>query len=239
MSMDPRHTAPRRWRPRHFYLLLATGIALTSLALFAFAAALDIDALVRADAHIDDASWAMALLGVSLLVADVLLPVPSSGVMLANGAQFGFVLGSCLSLLGGTGATVVGYLLGRQGSAFVARFVSPDQRERAGRLLGRHGTAAIVLTRPIPVVAETVAILAGADNTLSLKRVTVAGAVGSLVPSVAYAAAGSSLATWVSGPLLFAIVVLIATAVWLVTRTVGSDEHLQPVPVATTSRAPS
>ena len=38
-----------------------------------------------------------ALVGIALLVADVLLPVPSSLIMIANGAMFGIWMGTLLS----------------------------------------------------------------------------------------------------------------------------------------------
>ena len=57
----------------------------------------------------------VAGLGVGLLVSDVALPVPSSVVMVAQGAVFGLVVGALLALLGGVGATMTAYLLGRRG----------------------------------------------------------------------------------------------------------------------------
>ena len=40
-----------------------------------------------------------ALAGTGLLVADVVLPVPSSLIMIANGALFGVALGTTLSII--------------------------------------------------------------------------------------------------------------------------------------------
>lgn len=50
-----------------------------------------------------------ALASIALLTVDVFLPVPSSVIMVANGALYGPWLGAALSLLGGLGATAVGY----------------------------------------------------------------------------------------------------------------------------------
>src|SRR5205085_4569107 len=122
---------------------------------------------------------ATAALGVALLVADVVLPVPSSVVMTAHGALFGVALGTLLSLAGSVGAAVAGYAIGRRGEAFVARRVSPAERARADRLLGRWGVVAIVASRPIPLVAETVAIAAGAAR-IGAARVALAALAGSL-----------------------------------------------------------
>ncbi len=46
-----------------------------------------------------DASLAADALGVGLLVADIVLPVPSSVVMVAHGALFGLRLGAVLSMV--------------------------------------------------------------------------------------------------------------------------------------------
>ncbi len=81
--------------------------------------------------------------GVGLLIADVLLPVPSSIVMIAHGALFGVVYGTLLSLIGGTGATLVGFALGRRGGPLLARVVSREERTRADCLLRRWGALAI------------------------------------------------------------------------------------------------
>src|SRR3712207_1281760 len=71
-----------------------------------------------------------ALLGTALLVADVILPVPSSAVMVAHGALFGVVGGTLLSVGGSTGATLVGFSLGRRGGPLLARLVPPEERAR-------------------------------------------------------------------------------------------------------------
>ena len=65
-----------------------------------------------------------AALGVSLLVADVLLPVPSSLVMVAHGALFGVVMGTLLSLLGSMGAALFGFVIGRRGGKLLERIVT-------------------------------------------------------------------------------------------------------------------
>jgi uncharacterized membrane protein YdjX (TVP38/TMEM64 family) len=136
------------------------------------------------------AGVAAALLGLGLLTADVLLPVPSSVVMVAHGALFGLVPGAALSLLGGVSATLVGFALGRRGRGIVERVTTPAQRARADRLLTRWGPWAVVSTRAVPVLAETVAVLAGTSR-MRWSVLICAGAAGTAVPALAYAAAGA------------------------------------------------
>lgn len=132
-----------------------------------------------------------ALAGVLLLTLDVFLPVPSILVMVANGSLFGTSLGAILSLIGSVGAVLTGFAVGRAGNGMIQRLVTPRQHERAGALLKRWGVVAIAASRPIPVLAETVAILAG-SSPLTWAQALWAGIAGSIVPCVVYAWAGES-----------------------------------------------
>ncbi len=206
--------AAARWTRRHGYLVLSAGLVVFFMATFVAAEALELFTDPRA--YVDVASWPAAALGVSLLVADVVLPIPSSGIMIAQGAAFGFALGAVLSLVGGTGATLAAYLVGRRSRGLVDRLTSVEQQRRAGDLLERHGVWAIIATRPVPMFAETVGILAGTTGALSWWKVTLAGAVGNLVPAVAYAAVGAYASTFVNGAVVFAAVMALAATAWLV-----------------------
>jgi uncharacterized membrane protein YdjX (TVP38/TMEM64 family) len=137
---------------------------------------------------------AAAFLGLGLLTADVVLPVPASVVMVAHGALFGLVPGAALSLLGGVAATLVGFALGRRGRGMVERVTTPTQRSTADRLLTRWGPWAVVSTRAVPVLAETVAVLAG-TSPMRWSVLILAGTAGNAVPALVYAAAGASANT--------------------------------------------
>lgn len=156
-----------------------------------------------------------ALAGVLLLVADVFLPVPSSLVMIAHGTLFGVVRGSLLSLVGSVAATLTGFAVGRAGTNAIRRFVTPQQHERASQLLERWGLTAVAATRPVPILAETVSILAGGSR-LGWWETTIAATAGSIVPAVAYAWAGAHAATVVNHAVVFAGVLLASALLWWV-----------------------
>jgi uncharacterized membrane protein YdjX (TVP38/TMEM64 family) len=164
---------------------------------------------------LDERNALVALLAVSLLVVDVLLPVPSSIVMVANGAVFGVVFGALLSLLGSAGAALVGFELGRRGGPLLDRLVPATERAPADRFLGRWGALAIVVSRPVPIAAETIALMAGA-STLSWRRAALAAVIGSLPGAVLYAVVGAAAAGVDTGALVFGAVVLLAAFTWLV-----------------------
>jgi uncharacterized membrane protein YdjX (TVP38/TMEM64 family) len=148
------------------------------------------------------AGAAAAFLGLGLLTADVVLPVPASIVMVANGALFGLVPGAALSLLGGVSATLVGFALGRRGRGVVERVTTPAARARADRLLTRWGPWAVVSTRAVPVLAETVSVLAG-TSPMRWSVAICAGAAGTAVPALLYAAAGAGASS--GGSMLVAV----------------------------------
>jgi uncharacterized membrane protein YdjX (TVP38/TMEM64 family) len=199
------------------YLLIITAMAVFFLLLFFAVEALGVAWLKDPTQWMNHGGILAASLGVSLLIADVLLPVPSSLVMVANGSLFGVVGGTLLSLLGSVGAVLFGFAIGRRGGGLLNRAVTPREQERINRLLARWGTLAIVLTRPVPVLAETVAIMAGA-SALGWRQVAVAGLIGSFVPALLYALTGAAVANFQSTALMFLMVLIVTGSFWLIGR---------------------
>jgi uncharacterized membrane protein YdjX (TVP38/TMEM64 family) len=199
------------------YLLLMAALIVFFTILFLIVEALGVPLLTDPTPWMKHGGVLAASLGVGLLIADVVLPVPSSLVMVAHGALFGVVVGTLLSLLGSVGAALFGFVIGRRGGRFVARVVSSEERARADYLLERWGALAIVVTRPVPVLAETVAIMAGVSP-MSWSRVALASLVGSLPPALLYALTGAAVANFHSVVLMFGVVLMVAGLFWLIGR---------------------
>ncbi|HSH59595.1 MAG TPA: VTT domain-containing protein [Acidimicrobiales bacterium] len=156
-----------------------------------------------------------AVLGVTLLVIDVALPVPSSVVMISHGALFGGLVGMALSVVGSLGSFGVGFALGRRGEPVVMRLVPEEERERADRFLLRWGLFGVVLSRPVPLLAETVSVVAGASP-LSWRAAVGAAALGCLPAAAVYAFAGAATDTFAAGAVIFIAVVMVAVGVGVV-----------------------
>jgi len=199
------------------YLLIMASMIAFFLMLFLVVEALGVPLLGDPTPWMRHGGVLAAALGVSLLIADVLLPVPSSLVMVAHGALFGVVTGTFLSLLGSVGAALFGFAIGRRGGKLLERIVSPEERTRADKMLVRWGALAVIVTRPIPLLAETVAIMAGASP-LGWGPVTLAALVGSLPPALLYALTGAAVANFQSTALMFGVVMFVTGSFWLVGR---------------------
>ncbi|HEX2063628.1 MAG TPA: VTT domain-containing protein [Acidimicrobiales bacterium] len=194
------------------YAALCAGLLTVMLALFLVVEALDIPLLAEADPLGDRTGAVAAALGVTLLVVDVALPVPSSVVMITHGALFGALVGTALSVLGSLGSFSVGFALGRRGEPVVKRLVPEEERQRADRFLVRWGVVGVVLSRPVPLLAEAVSFVAG-TSPLPWRPTLVAAALGCLPAAAVYAVAGAVAASFASGAVVFIAVVVLALGV--------------------------
>lgn len=192
------------------------------LALFFLFEALQVPLFTDPSGLIGRGGATAALVGVGLLVIDVFLPVPSSFVMVAHGALFGVWFGTLLSMFGQMGAALLGSAVGRAGGPLMERMVSPEEKARADRFVQRWGALAIVISRPIPLFAETVAILAGASRVPWL-RVALAAAAGSLPPALLYALTGAVADDFQSAALMFGFVLLMTAITWLIGSRLGKE----------------
>ena len=194
---------------------LAAAIAISLLIVFFIANATGV--AIEDASPLREAGAFAAVVGFLLLVADVVLPIPSSLVMVAHGTLFGVVPGALLSIAGSVASALVAFAIGRAGTGVIRRFVTAEEHERASELLGRWGLAAVAATRPVPILAETVAILAGSSK-LGWLETAAAAAVGSLVPATVYAWAGAHAGTAANHAVIFTGVLLATALLWWVGR---------------------
>ncbi len=195
------------------YAILAGLLLASFLFLFLLIEALEIPLLTDPVWGMERAGVLAALIGTALLVVDVALPVPSSLVMIAHGAFFGVMIGTLLSMIGSVGAVLVGFAIGRRGGVLLARLVPPEERARADRLLERWGALAILITRPVPLLAETITILAGASP-LGWMRALLAALAGSFPAALLYAITGATTVSFANGALMFGALLLMAAVFW-------------------------
>ncbi|HEY0712083.1 MAG TPA: VTT domain-containing protein [Polyangia bacterium] len=203
------------------YWILSLGLLLGFLALFGIAEALQIDLLVDPSPQLGHGGIVAAGVSFGLLVGDVFLPVPSSLLMVANGALFGLVAGAGLSLAGSLGATLLGFFIGRRSGRLIEKLVTPAEKARADRLLARWGALAVLLTRPLPLLSETVAILAGASP-MGWGRLALASLLGAAPWCAVYAWTGERsrglhagiAAAAAPSAAVFAFVILLAGALY-------------------------
>lgn len=104
-------------------------------------------------------AWAI---GIGLLMVDLLLPIPATGIMAALGSVYGLWLGTIISIVGSGGAGVLAYGVARYAGKNATRFLaSNEELEQFQELFNSWGGAAIIVSRMMPILPEVMTILAG------------------------------------------------------------------------------
>jgi len=148
-------------------------------------------------------SWAWAV-GIVLIWADLVLPIPQTAVIAALGIVYGTLLGGSLGSLGLITGGLLGYGLMRTSARRLAQRIAGRQSlQRMERLFSRNGAWAIVLTRSLPYsVPEATVFLAGLGG-MPMAKVAAALTVGSVPRAFAFAAIGAG---WADQPMLALVV---------------------------------
>jgi membrane protein DedA with SNARE-associated domain len=142
--------------------------------------------------------WAVPL-GLGLMAADLLIPVPSSAIMYS----YGLIYSESLGTLGGTvaagivgaavcvAASILAYGLCRWiGRRAALRIAGAENLDRVQRFFARWGSLTIVVARPLPMAAEAVFCLAGMSR-MPFGRFVLASTVGAVPFATIFAYLGA------------------------------------------------
>jgi uncharacterized membrane protein YdjX (TVP38/TMEM64 family) len=142
----------------------------------------------------EGSAWAV---GIALIWADLVLPIPQTAVIAALGIIYGTLLGGLLGAFGLISGGLLGYGLMRTAARRVAQRFAGLHRMKG--LFDRGGAWAIVLTRSLPYsIPEAVVFLAGLAA-MPLPKFTAALTVGSVPTAFVFAAIGAG---WADQPIL-------------------------------------
>ena len=191
------------------WLLLCGGVlAIILVPFFLFGEKIETWTEDFLESSTDQAGWIAMVLG-ALLASDVLVPIPSSLTSTAAGLFLGFAAGTLTSLTGMTISCILGYWLGgRFGRPLASRLVGDHELTRLERLSQRVGNWVIVISRPVPVLAEASVLFAGISG-MSTYQFLLLSILSNLGISVVYAAVGAFSATTNSFLLAFAGSILV------------------------------
>jgi uncharacterized membrane protein YdjX (TVP38/TMEM64 family) len=118
------------------------------------------------------APMTLAALVVAILAADIVLPVPSGPISTLAGSHLGVALGTAASALGMTLGAVIAFAVARRFARAPNEKRTPVSREAVAERSARqsptaeqsarhHGPWMLVLTRPLPIIAEAAVLVAG------------------------------------------------------------------------------
>lgn len=180
---------------------------------FFLALYLDARWMLEPEARLYSGGMMAVFFSLGLLAADTFLPTPSSVVLLANGYLFGFWPGAVLSVAGLMIGNAAGFLLARYASQWLERKFPSEQRFAYNPYLERWGKWALAISRPVPVLAESVLLLSGSSKMSFLEAMAYC-LLGTIPLALVYAFLGASAVEWAS-PLIWVSCIALVLAVLL------------------------
>ncbi|MEL7450294.1 MAG: hypothetical protein AAFN78_13860 [Pseudomonadota bacterium] len=148
-------------------------------------------------------SLVFGAVGSVLLMSDILLPVPSSIIGTLLGARLGAAAGFAWTFAGLMAGNLVGYAAGR----LVLPSIEENVQKAPGALL-------LFLSRPVPVLAESLCLAAGAGR-LRFTTVLAACAAGNAMYAAMLVGAGAALLPQGFTMGWLAVAMLLPAAAWL------------------------
>lgn len=163
-------------------------------------------------------AWAPAASIVLMTAEALLVPVPITIVMVANGLVFGLWPGMLVSLAGGLTGALAAYTIGRWlGRALVERMLPAASLAAADRLMSKYGSWAVVLERWIPGVPGDPMSYASGLTEMPAAKFLLLTTIGLIPANLVTAFVGTSvggdipLKYWIGGWTL-------AIVLWLIVR---------------------
>lgn len=164
------------------------------------------------------AGWLVGSL-IALLAADILLPVPSGPLITLAGGQLGAPLTAAAAWLGlMLGGLVAFALAKRWGRPLAYRFADEQELKRLETLAREHDAWLLLVTRPLPILAEAAVLLVGILNT-PWPRAIWTLCIGNAVVAITFAVLGEQAEEneWMFMAIVLSIVVPLA-GTWLIRR---------------------
>jgi len=163
----------------------------------------------------DRGAWG-GLATIGLLLADLVLPVPSTGVMSAAGFLYGTIAGGAISATGSYLAGMLAYGVSRGfGRKAAARLAGADELAGNESLFQKHGPWLIALSRALPLLPEVSCCLAGLAR---MRFSTFALSLGCGCVPVGFAYAAIGAAGQENPGLAIGLSIAVPAGLWLVVR---------------------
>jgi len=123
-----------------------------------------------------------------LLVADIILPVPSSVISIGAGFLLGFYYAVLISFTGMVLGCLLGYWLGKR-SGNAMRWLDEETKSMMEKFFQSAGKWALIIARPVPVLAEASVFFAGISK-MNFVSFMWASSLSNLGIAIVYAAVG-------------------------------------------------
>lgn len=164
-------------------------------------------------------AWAMALIGIALLTADSVAPIPSSIVIVAVALKAGWIVGTIAGTIGLCGQVVGAAWFGQVAIGKVAgRLIGFSDRDRLRVAVQQRLALTLGCFRSVPLLAETSVVIA-ASLGIPLARIWRATVLPNLAIAATYSVAAET-GLWAAGVAVVASIA-ISLLLWRIAASRG------------------
>jgi len=194
---------------------IVVGLLIIFTFLFLFVNWIDIPFLSSPEYLEEENSIMVMSISILLLASDLFLPVPGSIIMMGNGAVFGIVLGTTISLTGSLLSSVLGFFIGSRFKRLANKLISNKDFHNGKLFIEKYGQVAIIASRPVPLMSETVIILTGILG-YDFRKMAINSFLGLLPASLIYALIGVALIDPRYSIFSLLIALLLSGLIWVI-----------------------
>ncbi len=153
---------------------------------------------------------------ISLLIVDIILPIPSSVVMIFSGNIYGLYIGSLINLIGSLAAASIAFFIFRSFNDKVTyRLLDKKERASMNRWYLNWGEFLLIISRMLPMLTETISCFAGLTK-ISFKRFFFVVLIGTVPVALYYAYFGSRYNTFIEFTIPLAAGIIVPGVFWLI-----------------------
>ena len=128
----------------------------------------------------------------TLLILDVIIPVPSTILLTFSGNIYGFTVGFLLNYASLLSASIIGFILGRYFQEYVkSNLLGKKEHLKMEIWFKKYGFLVVIFSKFVPIISETISIMAGLTG-LKLKKFIFFSTLGILPISLYFSYLGSS-----------------------------------------------
>ena len=155
------------------------------------------------------AGW---IVGILLLVSDILLPIPATGIMAALGNVYGIIPGALTAAAGSMLSGLIGYLAARILDRKFHQYIATDAEMKALKtFFDAWGGYGVAVSRTLPIMPEAISLMAGLAK-MNFPKFMLALAVGTVPTAFFFAAVGAKTALFPGAGILVSM--LIPVCLW-------------------------
>lgn len=146
-----------------------------------------------------------------ILISDIIVPIPSSIIIFTNGYVLGLPLGFINSIVALMLSSTIGYYLGK----FTSFGLKAKSDSNVNNILNKYGILSVLLTRGIPILSESLCLVAGYHK-IPLKKYLLFSFIGYIPICFIYSLFGSIGYNQNSFLISFLISLIMSGVFWIV-----------------------